>query len=130
MWLAATVNGCCRMSEGDEEPRLGGSWCARLTHRAFLFLVLSGSHSVYNNLFTSSFYHFLIHCVYFTSSSISIPPCAFLCEAQTWVYLLEFLISCLGCVSDHLFSCPAHIKHPSCSDPERRLNWRTHIYCM
>lgn len=124
-WVLQDVTGWWRAASG-------GSLSLHLIHRALLLSVLSRSRSVCNNLFTSNFYRFLIHCVSSTSSAVG--PALYLHSSlcvsqrgtQTRVYLLEILISCLGCVSHLLFSCPAHIKHPSCWKPRERER-RIHI---
>lgn len=59
----------------------------------------------------------------YLSAFLHMSFCLSLWGAESLPYLLEFLISCLGCVSDPLFSCPAHIKH---SKREKETERRAH----
>lgn len=59
----------------------------------------------------------------YLSAFLHMSFCLSLWGTESLPYLLEFLISCLGCVSDPLFSCPAHIKH---SKREKETERRAH----
>lgn len=124
------------MSLGDVELHLGWSLSINIKLRVFPLPLSSCSLTTFSPpTFTASWFsvsisHPPLSALLYLSAFLPASFCLSLRGTQTRVYLLEFLISCLGCVSNPLFLCPAHIKHLCCfkwkKETERRI-CRKHI---